>query len=534
MSIFSFAFLLFLMVSGIIYFLVPKRAKWVVLLLASYFFYGCAGPRFLPFLLCTTLSTFLVGLWLSHLNKRQALALKREGQPPTAEEKASIKRRFTARKRIALSTALVFNFGLLFVVKYANFVLSSFGGIFSAAGAPLEIEFFSLALPLGISFYTFQSAGYVIDVYRGKAEADRNPFRYALFLAYFPQIIQGPIGRHGTLARQLYEPHPFDYTRVKFGIQRMVWGFIKKIVMADRMAVVVNQVFNQYAEQGYAGLVVFAGALLYGVQIYADFSGGMDIVLGVSEVFGIELAENFRRPFMAKSVSEFWQRWHITLGAWMRDYLFYPLALSKPFNKMGKALRRLGSRYVAKVLPTCLASFIVFVLIGVWHGPSWKFVVFGLYQAVFVSTATLFEPFYEKMRRWFHVKPERFSYRCFQTVRTILIVTVGRYLSRAASFTDALGLYKATLAKWNPWVLFDDTFYTLGLAPKEFRLMLMLIVLLFAVDILQEKGVRIRESLASQGIVFRWLIYIAALFLLILFGMYGEGIESANFIYQGF
>ena len=490
--------------------------------------------QYVPFLFFTTLSTFLTGLLLDKQNQKQGLVLAKKTPPLSSVDKKQIKKRFTVRKRLILSVGLTLNFAVLFVVKYANFVLANINQLFVLWGRPHEFGFLQIALPLGLSFYIFQSAGYIIDVYRGKVTADKNFFKYALFVSYFPQIIQGPIGRYSELAGQLYEPHAFDYTRVKFGAQRMLWGFIKKMVIADRIAVVVNQIFDHYAQEGYVGFTVFIGALLYGVQIYADFAGGMDIVLGVSQIFGIELTENFRRPFMAKSVAEFWQRWHITLGAWMRDYLFYPLALSKPFNKMGKGLRRLGSRYVAKVLPTCLASFIVFVLIGLWHGASWKYVVYGLYQAVFVSTATLFEPLYAKGRTLFRVDPARFSYRCFQTLRTLFIVTIGRYLSRAASLTAAIDMFKATLLKWNPWIFFDDSLYSLGLEAKEFRLMLVLIVLLFAVDIMQEKGVKIRESIAKQGIVFRWFIYLTAIFMLILFGMYGEGISSANFIYQGF
>ncbi|MCI8331592.1 MAG: MBOAT family protein [Clostridiales bacterium] len=534
MSIFSFAFILFLIISAAVYFIVPGRVKWVCLLAASIFFYVCAGVQFLPFLLFTMLTTFITGLLLDKQNQKQALALSKGDSPLSAAEKKQIKKRFTTRKRLVLSVGLILNFAVLFVVKYANFVLANINQLLASFGETHEVGFLQIVLPLGLSFYIFQSAGYMIDVYRGKVAADKNFFKYSLFVSYFPQIIQGPIGRHSELAGQLFEPHTFDYTRVKFGAQRMLWGFIKKMVIADRIAVVVNQIFDHYAVEGYVGITVFVGALLYGVQIYADFAGGMDIVLGVSQIFGVELTENFRRPFMAKSVAEFWQRWHITLGAWMRDYLFYPLALSKPFNKMGKGLRRLGSRYVAKVLPTCLASFIVFVLIGLWHGASWKYVVYGLYQAVFVSTATLFEPLYAKGRALLRIDQTRFSYRCFQTMRTIFIVTIGRYLSRAVSLTSAIDMLKATLSKWNPWVLFDDSFYTLGLEAKEFRLMLVFIVLLFAVDILQEKGVKLRESLAKQGVFFRWFVYLAALFMLIVFGMYGEGITSANFIYQGF
>lgn len=376
--------------------------------------------------------------------------------------------------------------------------------------------------------------GYLVDVYRGKVKPDGSIFRFALFVSYFPQIIQGPIGRYQPLTTQLFEQRCFSYERVKFGAQRMLWGYFQKVVIADRIAVIVNEVFTNYKENGYEGCIVFIAVLLYSIQIYADFSGGIDIVCGVSEMLGIKLADNFRHPFLARSVAEFWQRWHITLGVWMRDYLFYPLALSKPFNKMSSILRKLFGNYVAKVLPTCLASFIVFMLIGLWHGSSWKYVAYGLYQATFVSTATLLEPFYAKCRSFFGVKPERISFRIFQVLRTVIIVTVGRYFSRAASFMTAISMYRYTLKTFNPWVLFDGSLYKLGLDQKNFQLMILLIVGLFIVDAMQEKGIHLRETIARQGIVFRWGVYFAGIFGIIIFGMYGQGFNTASFIYQGF
>ena len=537
MSLFSFAFLLFLLVVMVLYFCLPAKVRWVVLLIASYVFYMASGWTFTIFLVLVTVATFLAGRWLSKLNHACTQTIQQlqpaEGQALSALKKET-KARYTKKKRRVLALALIGIFGILFVIKYADFVIGNLNGLLELVKFDGQINFLNIALPLGISFFTFQSAGYLIDVYRGKVEADNNILKYALFVSYFPQIIQGPIGRYDKLAHQLYEPHSFDYTRVKFGMQRMLWGFFKKMVIADRVSVVVNDIFANYQTNHYTGFIIFLGALLYSIQIYADFSAGMDIVIGISESLGITLTENFRRPFIAKSVAEFWQRWHITLGAWMRDYLFYPLALSKPFNNMSKRLRKLGSNYAAKVLPTCLASFIVFVLIGLWHGASWKYVVYGLYQAFFVSTGTLFEPFYAKCRRFFRIKPERFSWRCFQVLRTIFIVTVGRYLSRAVSFMTAYRMYKATLAEWNPWVLFDGTLYKLGLDQKNFQFMILMIVFLFFIGFLQEKGIHLRERIARQGIVVRWTIYFAAIFGLIIFGMYGDGFETANFIYQGF
>ncbi len=530
MSLFSLTFIAFLFVVSTLYFIIPKRFQWMCLLLASYVFYAWADIKITGFLIFSTICTFLIGLWVQKLNDSYVAKLEELKQGSNDKDaKKELKHKFTNKKRIALAVGIVANFLVLAVVKYADFVI---GNINSLTGS--SIGFLHIALPLGISFYTFQTAGYLIDIYRGKIKADTNIFKYALFVSYFPQIIQGPIGRHHELSQQFFQHHDFDYDRVKNGLIRVMWGFFKKMVIADRIALIVNQVFDNYKAEGYQGILVFFAVFLYSIQIYADFSGGMDIVCGVSHMYGIELTENFRRPFFAKSVSEFWQRWHITLGAWMRDYLFYPLALSKPFGKMSKGLRKLGSVYAAKVIPTCLASFIVFTLIGVWHGASWKYVAYGLYSATFVSTATLLEPFYAKCRKFFKVNTESKWFGYFQVLRTILLVTIGRYFSRAGSFMAAAGMYLATVKGFTSWSDFTGVLSSVSMSWINFGFMILMIGLLFFVDYKQEKGVDILGYIAGKKIVVRWIFYFALLFGIIIFGIYGYGYETANFIYQGF
>ena len=412
-------------------------------------------------------------------------------------------------------------------LKYADFFIENVNSLFGAGSiAPLN-----LLLPLGISFYTFQSIGYVIDVYRDKYAPDKNLLQYALFVSYFPQIIQGPIGRHDDLAHQLYAPHRFDYERLTFGLQRSLWGYFKKMVIADRIALLADTVF---AGEGYVGFTVFVGMFLYGFQIYADFSGGMDIVCGVSEALGIELAENFRRPFFARSTAEFWQRWHITLGAWMREYVFYPLAMSKAFGKLSRRLRARFGTYAAKTVPSCLASFVVFLLVGIWHGAAWHYVAYGLYYSILVSGGNLFQKVFETLRGRLGIDDRSRGWRAFQMIRTTLLCTIGRCFAHAATLSRALQMIKDMFSSFNPWVFFDGSLYTLGLDRQNFTLMLLLIVLLLAVDILQERGVRIRETIARQNVVVRWAVYYAAIFVIIIFGIYGPGYDAASFIYQKF
>ena len=532
MSLFSLSFGVFLLALFIVYFGFPKKFEkyqWVVLLIASYAFYMFAGakPTVVMFLMASTVTTWVGGLIMGRYNVRY----KEQIKTCAPEEKKALKAASTKRKRVVLTLIALINFGILAVVKYSGFVLTNVNDLLAKASVS-PIPVIKFLLPLGISFYTFQSMGYLFDVYRGKYAPDKNLFQYALFVSYFPQIIQGPISRHHDLAHQLYAPHRFDYQRFTFGLQRALWGYFKKMVIADRIAIAAGTLFNNYTE--YEGLLVFVAGLLYGVQVYADFSGGMDIVCGVSEALGIDLIENFRRPFFAKSVAEFWQRWHITLGTWMKEYIFYPLAMSKPFSKMAKALRKPFGPTVAKILPTSLASFIVFLIVGIWHGAAWKYVVYGLYQAVFVSSATLFEPIYAKGRAFFHIDVERKSWRVFQVLRTLFVVTVGRCIAHPATLADSAYMLRSAFTKFNPWVFFDGTLFKLGLNEPNFILMLLSIAFLFTIDAIQERDVHIRSRIARQNIAIRWAIFYIGIFAIVLFGIYGPGYDASSFIYQGY
>lgn len=526
MALFSLKFAIFLLVLFPVYFLFPKKHRkyqWTVLLAASYIFYAFAGLEVMVSLIISTVSTWYGALKLGKANARY----KEQAKKLPAAEKKALKQASTRKKRVILILVCLLNFGILAVLKYANFFIENINALFGIG----TIKPLDLLLPLGISFYTFQSIGYVIDVYRDKYEPDKNLFQYALFVSYFPQMIQGPIGRHNDLAHQLYEPHGFDYQRFTFGLQRSLWGMFKKLVIADRVALFADTVF---VGEEYVGFTVFIGMFLYGFQIYADFSGGMDIVCGVSEALGINLAENFRRPFFARSVSEFWQRWHITLGAWMREYVFYPLAMSKAFSKLSRALRGRYGTYAAKTVSSCLSSFIVFLIVGIWHGAAWHYVVYGLYYSILVSGGNLFQKLFEKVRAKLRIDEQRRSWHVFQIIRTILLCTIGRCFAHAETLGRALRMIKSMFSSFNPWVFFDGSLYSLGLDCKNFTLMLLVIVLLLVVDLLQERGVHIRETIARQNIVIRWAAYYALIFAIVIFGIYGPGYDAANFIYQKF
>lgn len=529
MSFASLTFLVFLLGLMLVYFLVPGRARWGVLLAGSYAFIAVSSPHTAVYLLLATAAAFLAALKIQSVQSAFAARSGREAW--TAGEKRARRRACQREKRLWLALALSAVFGMLLVLKYANFAIDNLNALLGPAGGLRRVEWL---LPLGISFYTLQVSGYLIDVYRGKYAADQHFFKFALFASWFPQLVQGPISRYDALAAQLYEGHAFDWRRMKSGALRMLWGYFKKLVIADRLALVVEPLFTDFAGQGYAGAYIWAAAVLYTFQIYADFSGGMDIVLGMSEIFGIRMTENFRRPILAGSVAEFWQRWHITLGSWMRDYLFYPLALSGRFNRLGKRLRRRFGPYVGKVAPAVLASFIVFTCVGVWHGAEWKYVVYGFYQALFVSTATLLEPFYARMRKGLHVRETSAGFQTFRVLRTFLIIMVGRVLSRAGSLGDALAMLGAGVSAWNPQVLWDGSFLAFGVTVAEWVVLAVAVAAWMAVDALNERGVVVRERLEARALPLRWAAYILGAMIVLIFGVYGPGFDAASFIYGGF
>lgn len=305
MSLVSNLFLLFVAVSVLVYYIVPHKFQWLVLLCFSYIYYLAGGIRYVGFILFSTLVTWGI-----------ALAVEK------AEAGGSHK---SARNFLVLG--LILNFGMLGVIKYTNFMIENLNALFH-----MNLRGMEILLPLGISFYTFQSSGYLLDVYWKRCDAERNPVKYALFVSFFPQILQGPIGRYSRLAHQLYEPHKFEGKNITRGFERILWGFFKKMILADWAAVFVDAIFDNPDQ--YSGLAIF-GVLFYTVQLYADFSGGMDVVIGIASMFGIELDENFKRPFFSISITDFWHRWHITLGTWMKDYVFYPVTLSKWMGQEG-------------------------------------------------------------------------------------------------------------------------------------------------------------------------------------------------------
>jgi len=475
----SLEFLVFFPTVVVLYFLTPHRGRWVLLLAASYFFYMSWKPAYILLIVASTLVDYTAG--------------------------RGMERARTARSRRGyLIASLGANLGLLFVFKYFNFFSSSARGVLGSLGVSYETPVVDLLLPVGISFYTFQTLSYTIDVYQGKRSAEKHLGIFALYVAFFPQLVAGPIERSVNLIPQFYARHRLVYARVVSGLQLMLWGLFKKIVIADRLAVYVDAVYNQPGDHN--GGVLTLATYFFAFQIYCDFSGYSDIAIGAARVLGFDLMENFRRPYFAKSVGEFWQRWHISLSTWFRDYVYIPLG---------------GNRVGARRLMANLMT--VFVVSGLWHGANWTFVVWGALHGTYViagrETAGL-------RRRIAGSWPSRFPnlHRCLQSVVVFHLVCLAWIFFRANSVGDAFFIVSNLLSGWElalPTVP--------GFGATEIVLSLVLIGLMEAVHLV-ERDQPLGEFLNGLRRPLRWAAYYALIFAIFLLGNF----DANQFIYFQF
>ena len=527
----SVQFLIFIFLAGALYFIVPKKWQWAVLLVFSYIYFFINSEWLILVLFAETLVTFGTGLLIEKQSEAEQKKLEALGDTASKEEKKNIRASGKEkRRRIMLCGVLIVLLTLVFL-KYYNFFAENLSFVTRRFG--IAFPKLNLLLPIGISFYSLQAIAYIMDVYHGKIHADTSLPKFMLFMSYFPQILQGPIPRYKHLAHQLYESHEFDIQRLCYGIQLIIWGFMKKMIIADRIAIPVDTVFDNFS--GYRGSILFFAAAAYWLQLYADFSGGIDIARGFSQIIGIDPELNFTQPYFAVSVEDFWRRWHITLGGFMRDYVFYPLSLSISFSRFGKKLRRVLGDDFGKKIPSFFAMFLVYILVGLWHGSQWKYAAFGIWNGIFIAGGILLTDVFIRMKQFLRIDEGLFSWRLFQMVRTFIIITFGSFFSRASGLKTAVIMIRSFFRAWYDCAFFvDGTLMKLGLEAPEWILLLFMILILLLVDIFHERGIFIRGWINSQGPVFEMLIVIAAVTAIIIFGVYGPGFDASRFIYQQF
>ena len=479
------------------YFAIPHRFRYIWLLLASYYFYMCWNPKYALLIATSTVITWVSGILIDQSNQ-----LTKSKKQQAYEKKLWVALSFTS------------NLAILFFFKYFDFALNNINAVLARFHLELIQPGFDVILPVGISFYTFQALSYTMDVYRGEIYAEKNIFKYALFVSFFPQLVAGPIERSKNLLIQFNKKHDFDYERVKNGLLLMLWGFFMKLVIADRVAMLVDQVYNNW--QQYAGMEIVVATVLFAVQIYCDFGSYSNIAIGAAQVMGFTLMENFRQPYFATSVADFWRRWHISLTSWFRDYLYIPLG----GNRKGKLRRYIN-------------VMIVFLVSGLWHGASWNFVVWGGLNGIYQVIGDLTKPYRKKVIEALKINTQCFSYRMFQVILTFILVDFSWIFFRADGFKTAVQMIGQMLSIFNPWILFDGTLFNLGMDGKDFAVAIIAIAILWFVDYCHTKC-SVRQWIGQQNLVFRWGLYYAAIFSILIFGIYGFGYDAAAFIYFQF
>jgi len=524
----SYVYVLFLIAAVIIYYCLPKKIRWIELLCVNIIYYLISGLQYSLFFVFSIVTVYIAGRFITLQDQKFDMIT----QNLTREEQKEKKKAFAKYKKRIVVLTILLNLGILIFRKYFLFVLFNINRVFALLHISIQIPQISFALPLGISFYTLQAVGYLIDVGRGQYKAEKNFAKFVLFMTFFPHIIEGPICRYSQTASSLAEGHEFSKENFLFGIQRIGWGLFKKIVIADRLDILVNHIYANYKE--YSGTLIIVVAVAYTTQLYAEFSGCMDIVIGSAQLFGITLPENFEHPFASKSIQEYWRRWHITLGKWFKDYVFYPVSLSAFSKKIARKLKSRYNNYLVKLTSTFIAVFVVWTLTGMWHGGSFRYLLYGWYYFFIIAAGLVIEPFVIQIREHFHIQEHSIIYVCFQRSRTFILIVIGLMIFRATTVTQFVNMFSSIFNGLTISVFFDGTMLKLGLDKMDFYLLFASVFLMIAVGTLQTRGIKIRQFVANQAIYIRWPIYYALIMSIIVFGAYGKGYTPVAFIYANF
>lgn len=479
----SVKFYVFVFLLLVAFYLTPVRYRWCILLAGSMVFYYGMSKKGFCFFLMTIFLSYVMGLWIEEAAKRNGSAWI---------------------KKFLLFTGIVIVALPLFLQKEGNFIRTSL----------LQLESKEYIVTLGMAYYSLQMISYLTDIYKKKIMPERNLAKYMLYISWFPQIIQGPIPRYGQLGRQFFEEIRFDEKRITKGLQLILWGFFLKLMIADKAAVVVNTLFENPAV--YKGMYVFIAGVLYSAQIYADFQACVCIAQGVSALFGIQLMDNFNHPYFSKSVKEFWGRWHISLSSWLKDYIYIPLG----GNRKGR-------------LRKWLHISIVFIVSGMWHGPGYKYIFWGLMHSFYQIMGEITKKIRIKGYQILKIDRNGFLGNIIQRSVTFVCVMAAWIIFRAASLHEGMDMLVSMFTVYNPWILFDDSLFQLGLDIKEWFLLLASILFLVFISVKQEH-IEIREWILEQHLILRWGIYIVGILIIYAFGTYGFGFNSQDFIYGGF
>ena len=484
----SIDFLFFFPAVVCIYLIIPPKIRYIWLLISSYYFYMSWNPKYALLIALSTLITYLSGILID----KCPLAF---------------------HKKLIAAGSCVSNLAVLALFKYSNFFLYSVRSILNIVGIHTAEYHLDLLLPVGISFYTFQALSYTLDVYHGTITPEKNILRYALFVSFFPQLVAGPIERSRRLLGQIRSIHTIDlwnYPRIRDGLLLMIWGLFQKLVIADRAALLVKQVYQNYYQYGFLEITI--ATILFACQIYCDFGGYTNIARGAARIMGFELTQNFRQPYFALNIRDFWRRWHISLTSWFTDYLYIPLG---------------GSR--KGELRKYINILIVFTVSGLWHGASWNFIVWGIIHSIYQITESFFSKIVKEFTPSFSSGQLSFSRRLGKITKTFLFVDIAWIFFASDSLNHAIRIFRQMSTSFQ-----TTSLYGLGLTQGNWFMLCFALGILCMVDLLHETGYSIYQIVSHQTIWFRWLLYLGLLWCTIMFGIYGIDYDTGQFIYFQF
>ena len=492
----SIDYLLFFPIILLVYFIIPVKVRYVWLLGVSYYFYMCWNPAYVILLLVATITTYLSGLAIERISLRESETNK-------------------YIKQICVVISIIINLGMLLFYKYMGFFLESVGQAAGILNLDFNLPEFDILLPVGISYYIFQVMGYVIDVYRGDIKAEKNILTYALYVAFFPKLVSGPIERSQNLLKQLKNPVYFNVAHAKSGLLSIAYGLFLKLVVADNIAVVINPVFENY-NTGH-GMIIMTAVILFAFQIYCDFQGYTLLAIGSAKILGMDILQNFNAPYLAGSVREFWQRWHISLTSWFRDYLYIPLG----GNRKG---------YFRKQLNT----LIVFLLSGLWHGAGWNYIVWGGLNGLYIILQDLSRKFREKWYGIFNMNTDSIIWKVSSRIVTFALIDIAWLFFVSNSLSEAILMLKIMVVDFNPFYCLSNDWFSMFGSTKSFAIIVLSLVVVLTLDYSKYRKVDIKEKIFAQRMIVRWMIYIVLLLSILLLGNYGGEYEQTQFIYFQF
>ncbi len=483
-------------------------------------------------LIATALLVYLSALKIQKLKDGCSAWIEENRETADKTAKKETKARYLKKQKLVVAGTVAITIGVLFMCKYYGVYASGINVLFGTSIWTAE----NIILPLGISYYSLQLVGYLVDVHRDIAEAEKNPLKVILFGSFFLSIMQGPFNRYGDLMPQICadERKKLTSSDCRMAILKIAGGYIKKLCVADQFALIADEVFKNYTEYKGAGLIL--GVVCFAVQLYADFSGYMDITVGIGQLFGIKMPENFKQPFFSRNMSEFWQRWHITLGAWLKDYVFYPILKSNAFKKMGRSLSGKVGKEAARKIPTYIGMLILWTVIGVWHGAGLHYIFgVGILQFIYIFLGEIFEPLFVRLKKLLHIDDKKLWWHVFQSLRCTALMMFAWIFFNAQSFGSAILMLKNMPRR--PLMRHVLAVFSAKSIDGPYRTLLyflVCVILIVVVDLLHERGISVRAYVLKKPFPVRLVFYLALAFALIIFGAYGDHFVSSDFIYMGF